>query len=44
MLFVNPPYLAPFLFRLRISALFSGLEIYIPVPIEAIASLRIASL
>ena len=41
MLFLNPAYLAAFLFGLRISALFNGLCISIPVPIQAMACLRI---
>ena len=38
MLFLNPVYLAAFFFGLRISALFNGLSISIPVPIQAMAS------
>ena len=37
MLFLSPAYLAAFLFGLRISALFIGLWISIPVPIQALA-------
>ena len=35
MLFLNPVYLATFLFELRISALFTELGILIPFPIQA---------
>ena len=44
MLFLNPAYLAGFLFGLIISALFNGLVISIPVPMKATAWLRITSL
>ena len=35
MLFLNPVYLATFLFEFRISALFTELRISIPFPIQA---------
>ena len=42
--FLNPAYLAAFLFGLRISALFNGFVIYIPAPIQAMVCLRMISL
>ena len=35
MLFLNPVYLATFLFEFRISALFTELQLSIPFPIQA---------
>ena len=39
MLFLNPAYLAAFLFGLKISALFNGLLISIPFPIQTRSAL-----
>ena len=41
MLFLNPVYLATFLFELRISALFTELRISIPFPIQTRSALEL---